>query len=286
MKKIYSLIVLTGFYFFSDYSLAQPDCASIKDPDLMMGCIISQRSKNTEKTIKNYASRELGPTPSINDWKQVGPVAGGQATFYFSPSSAKYKEISDPESATGSSRVVVINTMQDFASPHKKGDKEIRSTVITAVYHCNFPNIKEMRFEAHSGKMGSGKIVSTHEVPSEKKWGPLSDGDDVVIEYVRNICPPIGHNYPEGPLTAIFVCSDQSPNKAKFKTENILREMIKYGAESASRLMIAYKGCFAKIVEVENIDYLKKAELIGTREDAGYYVIDADSTTSFGAVGN
>lgn len=281
------IIIMASIFLgsFPSSIFAQTDCASISDPQLMYNCVANQRSKNLEPNSNNSKPLNLGPAPMIKDWKKVGSFAGGKVTFYYSPNSAKYAEISDSQSATGSSRAVIINTLQDFSSPQGSGSEIVQSNIITAVYHCNLPNMKEMRFEAHAGKMGTEKIVSVHEEPSSKKWDSLSEGDDVVIEYVRSICPAIGPKYPKGPLKIMFACTDLAPNVARFKTEKILKEIITYGAESASRMMVSYGGCSAQNGDVTNSDYLKKAQIIGTKNDLGYYVIDTDPNMSFGVVG-
>ena len=284
MKKL-ELVSLLAFLGFSNFAHSGADCASIQNPQLMYECVVNEREKNLSKS----SQIEFKTAQQIQDWKMVLEMGGGEAgkmTFYYSPRSARFKEISDPEAAVGTSRVVVVNTMQDFSEPQKSQNGPIKSTIVTAIFHCERPGTKELQYESFSGNMGSGESVSlTRKSPDNVKWSGLQNGDDVIVDDIRRVCPAIGPKTPQGPLQILFVCVENSPGVANFKVTNILTTLARDGAQTASAAMQAYGTCSAKSGEVKNPEYLKKAKIITTKGNLVYYVIDTSSEMSFGVVG-
>jgi hypothetical protein len=284
MKKI-KFVCLLAFFGFTNFAYSGADCASILNPQLMYECVANEREKNLSKS----SQIEFKTAQHIKDWKMVLEMGGGEAgkmTFYYSPRSASFKEINDPEAAVGTSRVVVVNTMQDFSTPQKSQNGPIKSTIVTAIFHCERPGTKELQYESFTGNMGSGESVSlTKKSPDNVKWSGLQNGDDVIVDDIRRVCPPIGPKSPQGPLQILFVCTENSPGVARFKVTEILTTLARDGSQTASAAMQAYGNCSGKSGAVKNPEYLKKAKIIATKGDLIYYIIDTSSEMSFGVVG-
>lgn len=184
-KAVLSIVGVVGF-FYSLPTFAQQNCASISDPQAMYNCVASQR--RDAQTLDDSEPLDFGRTPTINDWKKVGAIAGTPATLYFSPGTTKYMKVRDAQSATGSSQVVVVYQLQDFP-PQGKGGDIVSSNVSTVLYHCQHPNEKGVKYTAYSGRMGKGKVVKVTDAPGNKPWGSLREGDDVIRNAVMRKCP-------------------------------------------------------------------------------------------------
>jgi hypothetical protein len=187
--KLILFVVSTLLSTFSFYlpAYAQKDCASISNPQLMFDCAMKQRQDS--QPLDNSEPLDLGKTPKINDWKKVGPIDNGRAYYYYSPGTMQSKRVRDTQAALGSSQVIVVYTLQDFIVPQGKGADKVSSYINTALFHCNHPNIKDVKYEAYSGKMATGKIVNTVIEPGDKNWESLGEGEDVIRKVVRSKCP-------------------------------------------------------------------------------------------------
>lgn len=265
---------------------AVPDCAQIADPQLSFECTKQMRDKNLKEPAGKEVKLDLMPALEINDWVKVGSINDGEEDFYYSPKSAKFHVIPDSQAPTGSSRVVILNTLVDRRKPKEYDGKTYSSVITTAMYHCNFPNLKELRFETRSKNMGKGILQSAKEYPISQAWQKLMEGDEVILEFVRDFCPASGKSVPTGPLQILFSCYHQTPSVAKTMVEGIIKQILHDTSRLESVLRMHRGSCEMVSGKVTNKDYLQKAELIGAGSGRGFYVIPDKNDLAFGVVGD